>query len=178
MQYERQAVRCAFNWQKSEDGWQRDHVWVQEYPTGTMNPRGVPYPWQGRMIGELQLVVTVRDEGLGSEDGYTQLPKYTGALVKLLRWRQQGSVHPTHGMVEVEPWPTTEAKNQRFFTGERIYSIPHIIRGAHVVPATAPLIQYWFVNNYIDWDQFNTLYDEDFETKGTCAADKVAGQFK
>ncbi len=44
MLYERQAVRCAFNWQKSEDGWQRDHVLVQKYPTEAMNPRGVPYP--------------------------------------------------------------------------------------------------------------------------------------
>ncbi len=68
-----------------------------------MNPRGVLYPWQGRMLGELQLVLTVRDKGLGSEDVYTQLPKYTGALVKLLRWRRQESVHPTNGMVEVEP---------------------------------------------------------------------------
>ena len=150
LQYERLAVRCAFNWQKSEDGWRRDHVFVQEYLTVAMNRRGVPYPWQGRMIGELQLVLTVRDEGLGSEDGYTQLPKYTRALVKLLQWRRQGSVYPTYGMVEVEPWPTTEARNQRFLTGKRGYSIPHIIRGANVVPATAPPIQYWFVNNYID----------------------------
>lgn len=82
------------------------------------------------MIGELQLILTVRDKGLGSEVGYTQLPKYTGALVKFLRWRRQGSIDPTHGMVEVEPWPTSEARNQRFLIDERIYSLPHIIRGA------------------------------------------------
>ncbi len=81
-------------------------------------------------------------------------------------------------MVEVEPWPTTEARHQRFLKGEKIYSIPHINRGANAVPATEPLIQYWFVNNYIDWDRFNTLYDEDFETKGTSDVDKVASQFK
>ena len=130
------------------------------------------------IIGELQLVVTVKDERLESKDGYTQLPKYTGALVKLLQWRQQRSVYPTHGMVEVEPWPTTEARNQRFLTGEKIYFIPHIIKKAHVVPATAPPIQYWFVNNYIDWDQFNTLYDKNFKTKGMRTTDKIAGQFK
>ena len=130
------------------------------------------------MIGELQLILTVRDEGLESKDVYTQLPKYIGALVKLLRWRRQGSVHLKYGIVEVEPWPTTEARHQRFLTGKRIYSIPNIIRGANVVSATTPPIQYWFVNNYIDWDQFNTLYDKDFETKETRAADKVAGQFK
>ena len=48
-----------------------------------MNSRGLPYPLQGRMVGELQLVLTVRDEGLESKDGYTQLPKYPWALVKL-----------------------------------------------------------------------------------------------
>ena len=63
------------------------------------------------MIGELQLVLTVREKGLGSEDGYTQFSKYTGALVKLLRWRRQRVVHPTNGMVEVEPWPTIEARH-------------------------------------------------------------------
>ena len=84
MQYERQAVRCAFEWQKSEDGWRRDHVWVQEYPIGSTNPRGIPYPWQSRMIGELQLVLMVKDEGMVGELGCTQIPKYTGALVKLL----------------------------------------------------------------------------------------------
>ncbi len=130
------------------------------------------------MIGELQLVLTLRDEGLGSEDGYSQLPKYTGALVKILRWRRQRSVYPKYGMVEVEPGSTTEARHQRFLTGENIYSIPYIIREARVVPATAPPIQYWFVNNHFDWNQFNTLYDEDFKTKGTRATDKVAGQFK
>ncbi len=81
-------------------------------------------------------------------------------------------------MVEVEPWPISIGKNPRFLTGERIYSLAHIIRGAHVIPATLPPVQYWFVNNYIDWDQFNTLYDEDFERKGTRAADKIACQFK
>ncbi len=28
VQYKRQAMRWAFEWQKSEEGWQRDHVWV------------------------------------------------------------------------------------------------------------------------------------------------------
>ena len=96
-------------------------------------------------------------------------------MFELLQLRQQRSVHSTNGMVEVEPWPTTKARNQRFFTGEKIYFIPHIIRGAYLVPTTALPIQYWFVNNYIDWDQFKMLYDKDFETKKTRAVDKVAG---
>ena len=38
VQFERQVVRFAFNWQKSEDSWRLDHIWVQEYATGAMNP--------------------------------------------------------------------------------------------------------------------------------------------
>ena len=38
MQYERQTVRYAFEWQKSEDGWRRDHLWVKKYPIGSKNP--------------------------------------------------------------------------------------------------------------------------------------------
>ena len=130
------------------------------------------------MIGELQLVLTIKDKGMTGEMGCTQIPKYTGALVKLLQWHQHGIVDPIYGMVEVEPWPTSVAKNQRLLTGEKIFSLAHIIRGAHVVPATTALIQYWFVNNYVDWDLFNTLYDKDFKVKGSRAADKVAAQFK
>ena len=94
------------------------------------------------MIEELQLVVIVRDKRLESKDGYTQLSKYTGTLDNFLQWRKQKSVHLTHGMVKVESWPTIEAKNQKFLIGETIYFIPHIIRGAHVVSAIAPPIQY------------------------------------
>ncbi len=130
------------------------------------------------MIRELQLVFTVRDKDAGGELGVAHTLKYTGAMVKLLQWRQRGSVNPVHGMVEVEPWPITIGKNPQFLIGERIYSLVHIIRGAHVILATLPLVQYWFVNNYIDWDQFNTLYNKDFERKGMRAADKIACQFK
>ncbi len=74
----------VFESQKLEEGWRRDHVWVQEWPAGAKNSRGIPYPWQGKMIGELQLVFTVRDENAGGELGFAHNFKYTGAMVKLL----------------------------------------------------------------------------------------------
>ncbi len=90
------------------------------------------------MIRELQLVFTVRDKDGGRELGIAHTPKYTEAIGKLLQWRQRGSVNPVHSMVEVEPWPITIEKNPRFLTEEKIYSLAHIIRGAHVIPATLP----------------------------------------
>lgn len=77
-------------------------------------------------------------------------------------------------MIKVKPWAMTGARNPKFLIGERIYFIPYIIRRAYVIATTALSIQYWFVNNYIDWDQFNILYDKDFEIKETRVIDKVA----
>ena len=87
---------------------------------------------------------------MAGEMGCTQIAKYTGALVKLFQWRQRGIVNPIHGMVEVEPWPTFVGKNQSLLTGKMIFSLAHIIRGAHMVSATAAPVQYSFVNNYVD----------------------------
>ena len=82
--------------------------------------------------------------------GCTQIPKYTRALVKFLQWRRHGIVVRIHGIVEVELWPTSVAKNQRLLTKEKIFSLANIVKGAHMVPATAAPVQYWFVNNYVD----------------------------
>lgn len=38
------------------------------------------------MIEKLQLIFKVRDKGMAGKLGYTQNPKYIGALVKLLQW--------------------------------------------------------------------------------------------
>ncbi len=81
-------------------------------------------------------------------------------------------------MVEVELWLITIRKNPRFLIREKIYSLAHIIRETHVIPATLPQVQYWFVNNYMDWDQLNLFYDKDFEKKGTRVTDKISYQFK
>ena len=81
-------------------------------------------------------------------------------------------------MVEVKLWQTSIAKNQRFFTKERIFFLVYIIKKAHVVPIIATPVQYWFVNNYVNCDQLNTLYNKNFEAKETRARDKIVAQFK
>ncbi len=83
------------------------------------------------MIGELQLVFTVRDEDVGGELGVVHTPKYTGAMVELLQWRQRGSVNPVHGMVKVEPWPITiEKKSTISYRRKDIFSGIYYQRGA------------------------------------------------
>ena len=37
----------------------------------------------------------------------------------------------------------------------------------HAVPAVTSYPNLYYVNNYIDWDQFNTLYIDNFLEEGT-----------
>jgi hypothetical protein len=155
------TVRCTPQWYGGQE-WRRDHVWVQEYNSADNRP------WEGRLVGKLLTTITVIDyTGTGE--------RYTGALVEVLRYRNQGKPHPVHGMVEVEPWPSSTARSTRVLGGCRFYSMSTVLRGAHVIPSNVEEVLY--INNYIDWDQYNTIYDEDFESSGKAAADEVFSKY-
>ena len=77
-------------------------------------------------------------------------------------------------MIEVEPSLESQAKNPRKLGHRRFYEMSNVIRSAHVVPAGKGRS---YINNYIDWDQYNTLYDVDFINNGTRVADRVAREF-
>ena len=44
-----------------------------------------------------------------------------------------------------------------------IYNINYIARPISLILMDIDVINYFFVNNYSDWDIYNTIYDEDFE---------------
>ena len=56
-----------------------------------------------------------------------------------------------------------------------MYSLENVIRSAHVIPISAEH-ESFYVNNYIDWDQYNTLYDPDFLRNGKRLAKQLARQ--
>ena len=42
-----------------------------------------------------------------------------------------------------------------------------ILQSTHIVLATTSYLDLYYVNNYINWDQFNTLYIDNFLKEGT-----------
>ncbi len=75
-------------------------------------------------------------------------------------------------MVEIEKYPISRAENPLNLGGQRFYKISEVLRSAHVVPRdTEGNTSY--LNNYIDWDQFNQLYDPEWQTKGTWSANAI-----
>ncbi len=98
---------------------------------------------------------------------------YTGALVELYKLRNRGQVYEIYGMIELEKMRASIAKNPRNLGAYWIIEISLVLHNAHIVPRDQDKVVF-YVNNYIDWDQFNQLYDPDWMEKDIKNADAVA----
>ena len=97
---------------------------------------------------------------------------YIGAFVEIYNWRNRRLVHETHGMVEFKKYPISRAKNLLNLGSQRFYKTFEILQSAYVVLRDIESITF-YLNNYIDWDQFNQLYDPEWQSKGTQSANPI-----
>ncbi len=165
----KELVRFSLKW-GSDKRPRQDHVWIggKKPEDGSLNDRK---PWNGKQIRKLLLIVTIADPERFTDKGKPII--YIGASVELYNWRNRRQVHEIHGMVELEKMCASMAKHPRNLGAHRIVEISSILRSAHVVPRDQEKIML-YVNNYIDWDQFNQLYAPDQLEKGIQNVDAVA----
>jgi len=79
-------------------------------------------------------------------------------------------------MVEVEDWPVVHSQNPRNIGHRCFFDMSMILWSAHIVPTGTMGVYY--INNYVDWDQYNTIFDPDFIVNGTRDADRIAKQYR
>ena len=79
---------------------------------------------------------------------------YTEAFIEIYNWCYRGLVHKTHGIVELEKYLISRVKNLLNLGSQQYYIISEILQNAHVVPRDIK-VNTFYLNNYIDWDQFN-----------------------
>ena len=80
-------------------------------------------------------------------------------------------------MVEFEKIRALITKNPRNLSARQIIEISLVLRNAHMIPRDQDKVVF-YVNNYINWDQFNQLYDPDWIEKGIQNADVVAHKLR
>ena len=129
----------------------QDHIWIGGREL-INQPSNKEKTWNGKLIGRLLLTMTVADLERFTPKGKSVT--YTGAFVELWNWRNGGHVHKIHGMIELEKMRASTAKNPRNLGAHRIIEITLVLRSPHVVPRNQDKFVF-YVNNYIDWDQFN-----------------------
>ncbi len=114
-----------------------------------------------KIFNHLNLIVTVLNhERLNSNKSNI----YTEILIKHLRKWYQELLHEIHDMIEMKNWSINLIRNSWKLKAHWFYWLINVIQSAHVMFMNENMNIY-YVNNYIDWDQYNTLYDEDFLKK-------------
>ena len=162
----KEYVRCQEGWQAGKE-WRRDYVWVQDTEAdGSL--------LDGRKVGQLQAIVTIIDHQRRDTNGTAV--QYTGVLIDILRFRYHGNVHSIHGMIEAEDWAQTSSRKPRNIGYRCFFDMSMILRSAHVVPSGNGGTYY--INNYVDWDQYNTIFDPEFLANGIREADQIAEQYR
>ena len=129
----------------------------------------------GRRLGELQLIISVQDSErsgmIASHDDVTSRKKsavYTGALLDRLQVLNSDRPHEIHGMVEAQHcglsmltnssetcWSSQAGKHN--FGCRNFY---YIFWNIHWRDTKRVEHESFYVNNYIDWDQYNTTFCE------------------
>ena len=94
-----------------------------------------------------------------------KLVTYTGVFVELYKWNNRGQVYEIYEMVELEKMRALTAENPCNLSTHWIIEISSILCSTHIVSRDQNKFVF-YVNNYIDWDQFNQLYNLDWMAKG------------
>ncbi len=106
-----------------------------------------------------------------------KLVTYTGALVELYNWKNHGQVHKIHRMIELEKMRGLITENLCNLGAHWIIEISLVLHSTHMVSKDQDNVVFC-VNNYIDWDQFNQLYDPDWMKKRIKNTDIVARKLR
>ncbi len=79
-------------------------------------------------------------------------------------------------MIEFEKVRALIMENFHNLSAHWIIEISSVLRSTHMIPRDQDKVVF-FINNYIDWDQFNKLYDPNWIKKGIRNTDAVARKF-
>ncbi len=165
-----ERVYCTLNWQRKGGLWRHDCVLVQKQSEDTETALST---LNDQLSDKLRIIISVVDSL--QENGWGKLKQYTGALVDLFKSMNKGCSHGVHGIIELSDWPAHVFNNPWFIEDWRFYTMSTVLWSVHIISASLKKRQrikgtMYYLNNFIDWDSYNSIYKKDFLTKGTNVA--------
>ncbi len=126
----------------------------------------------GQLLDRLQIIISVADPL--QENNWGKLKQYISALVDLFKSMNKGCFD-VHNIIELSDWPAHVFNNPWFIEGWRFYTMSTVLWSVHIISASLKKRQrikgtMYYLNNFIDWDSYNSIYEKDFLTKGTNVA--------
>ena len=87
--------------------------------------------------------------------------QYTKIFIKKLNWIINEKSNIIHDMFEIRISSKNKSKKFKKLNHHCFYDLCIIIRNVHFI-LTNQFCTKFFVNNFIDWNQYNTIFDFEF----------------
>ena len=165
-----ERVYCTPDWQRRRGLWRHDCILVQQQPEDTETAFSVLRGW---LPDRLQIIISVKDPLW--KNAWDKLLRYTDALVNLFQSLNKSCSHDIHKMIELSDWSAQIFNNSQIMRDCRFFIMSNILWSVHIISAPLGTRQRsgaatYYLNNFVDWDSYNTIYKEDFLNKGTKVA--------
>lgn len=162
-----ELVRCSLTWQGDVKERRQDHVWVQKFFVVECESHAQYEALRGKLSSRLLLIISVIDEMKFIVSSSRK--RYIDALVDVYRSLNDDRPHDIHEMVEIEQRDSTHAFTRRNARrARRFYELSIVLRNAHLISIDSNT---FYVNNYVNWNQYNIIYDEKFLVKSVRVAE-------
>jgi len=164
-------VYCSSNWQKKKRVWRRDYVLIQKRSKETTE---VLTLLNDQLSDQLRLILFIIN--LLRQDNKNNELQHNDALVKLLKSCNKKTQHAVHEMIEIKHWSKDNVKNSRSLEASWFFHLHTILRSVHVVSANnisseSNKNKFFYINNFSDWDSYNSIYEKNFLHKETRIAE-------
>lgn len=102
---------------------------------------------------------------------------YTWAFVKGYNWEKRKKVNEIYRIIEPKKIHTLIVKNLYNFSTYQIIEIPLVLYNIPIFPRNQDNFRF-YINNSINWNQFNQLYNSDQIEKGIKNVDAITYKLK
>ncbi len=164
-------VYCSLNWQKKKRVWRRDYVLIQKRSKETTEASTL---LNDQLSDQLRLILFIINS-LRQDNKNNEL-RHNDALVELLKLRNEKTQHAVHEMIEIKHWFKNNVKNSCSLEASQFFHLHTILKSVHVVSANDSRSEsnknkFFYINNFNDWDSYNSIYKKNFLHKETKVAE-------
>jgi len=102
--------------------------------------------------------------------------QHNDALVELLKLCNEKTQHAMHEIIEIKHWSKDNVKNSRSLEVNQFFHLHTILKSVHVVSANDNCSKlnknkFFYINNFNDWNSYNSIYKKNFLHKETRIAE-------
>ena len=142
--------------------WRCDCVLIQKWPDNSICSLILLNSW---LVSQLQIILSVKDSFW--IDDKNKSVEYTDTLIKLFQPLNKDHAHSVHEIIELCDWSELLFKNSQFIEDQQSHAMSTILWSIYVVSASVSETSTdkshkYYLNNFIDWDLYNSIYEKNF----------------